>query len=83
MSLRWSADRFEEVSELDKELERTEILREQLLRKKELALRKEKHLEEEDDFGITPEMENAIDAVIKKIDHYHNRKEFLKTNPWT
>ena len=78
MSLRWSADRFEEVSELDKELERTEILREQLLRKKELALRKEKHLEEEDDFGITPEMENAIDAVIKKIDHYHNRKEFLK-----
>ena len=29
---------FDEVSELDKELERTEILREQLIRKKELAL---------------------------------------------
>ena len=28
---------FDEVSELDKELERTEILREQLIRKKELA----------------------------------------------
>ena len=56
MSLRWSADRFERVSELDKELERTEILREQLLRKKELALRKEKHLEEEDDFGFESEI---------------------------
>jgi hypothetical protein len=37
---------FAEINELENELERTEILREQLIRKKELALRKVKDLDE-------------------------------------
>ncbi len=68
---------FDEVNELDKELERTEIRKEQLLRKKELALRKEKHLDEDDFYEIKPVMANDIKAVIDKIDHYQNRKQFL------
>ena len=70
---------FDEVSELDKELERTEILRAQLLTKKYLAMQKEKHLVEGNVYdGITDDMEGKIQAVIKKIDYYHDRNEFLK-----
>ena len=67
---------FDEVSEIEKELGRTEILREQLLRKKEMVLQNE--LEGNVYDGITDDMEKAIKDVIEKIDHYHNRNEFLK-----
>jgi hypothetical protein len=69
---------FDEVSELDKELERTEILREQLIRKKELALRKEKHLDQDNIYTVEPDMKDQIDLVIKEIDHYNDMDEFIK-----
>ena len=70
---------FAEINELENELERTEILREQLIRKKELALRKVKDLDEGNVYdGITDDMKNNIKSVIEKIDHYNNRNEFLK-----